>query len=179
MATKVSITIGLGNSWLSDRTKPLLKAIDFSLIRFWVFTREQYQSESPSYYPVWWVWKSYFRNYGHISQESHYNDVIMGAIASQITSLTIVYSTVYSDADQRKHQSSASLACVWGIHRWPVNSPHKWPVKREMFPFDDVIMNGLMLSCGLASSNLSNILQAHFTGTGLNAINASGAALKV
>ena len=64
----------------------------------------------------------------------------MGAIASQITSLTIVYSTVYSDAEQRKHQSSASLAFVWGIHRWPVNSPHKWPVTRKMFPFDDVIM---------------------------------------
>ena len=64
----------------------------------------------------------------------------MGAIASQITSLTIVYSTVYSDADQRKHQSSASLAFVWGIHRGPVNSPHKWPVTRKMFPFDDVIM---------------------------------------
>ena len=47
----------------------------------------------------------------------HYNDVIMGAIASQITSLTIVYSTVYSDADQRKHQSSASLAFVRVIHR--------------------------------------------------------------
>ena len=70
----------------------------------------------------------------------HYNDVIMGAIASQITSLTIVYSTVYSDADQRKHQSSASLAFVRGIHRGPVNSPHKWPVTRKMFPFDDVIM---------------------------------------
>ena len=70
----------------------------------------------------------------------HYNDVIMEAIASQITSLTIVYSIVYSDADQRKHQSSASLAFVWGIHRGPVNSPHKWPVTRKMFPFDDVIM---------------------------------------
>ena len=65
----------------------------------------------------------------------------MGTIASQITSLTIVYSTVYSDADQRKHQSSASLAFVWGIHREPVNSPHKWPVTRNLFPFDDVIMN--------------------------------------
>ena len=64
----------------------------------------------------------------------------MGAIASQITSLTIVYSIVYSDADQRKHQSSASLAFVRGIHRGPVNSPHKWPVTRKMFPFDDVIM---------------------------------------
>ena len=72
---------------------------------------------------------------------SHYSDVIMGAMASQITSLTIVYSTVYSDADQRKHQSSASLAFVRGIHRWPVNSPHKWPVTRKMFPFDDIIMS--------------------------------------
>ena len=69
----------------------------------------------------------------------HYDDVTMGPMASQITSLTIVYSTVYSDADQRKHQSSASLAFVWGIHRGPVNSPHKWPVTRKMFPFHDVI----------------------------------------
>ena len=48
---------------------------------------------------------------------NHYDDVIMTTIASQITSLTSVYSTVYLDADQRKHQSSASLAFVWGIHR--------------------------------------------------------------
>ena len=47
---------------------------------------------------------------------SHYSDVIMGAKASQITSLTIVYSTVYSGTDQRKHQKSASLAFVRGIH---------------------------------------------------------------
>ena len=46
----------------------------------------------------------------------------------------------YSGTDQRKHQSSASLAFVRGIHRRPVNSPHKWPVTRKMFPFDDVIM---------------------------------------
>ena len=65
---------------------------------------------------------------------------MMDAIVSQITSLTIVYSTAYSDADQSKHQSSASLAFVRGIHRGPVNSPHKWPVTRKMFPFDDVIM---------------------------------------
>ena len=65
----------------------------------------------------------------------------MGAMTSQIISLTIVCSTVYSGADQRKHQSSASLAFVWGIHRGPVNSPHKWPVTRKMFPFDDVIMS--------------------------------------
>ena len=69
----------------------------------------------------------------------HYDDVTMSAMASQITSLTIV-SIVYSGPDQRRHQSSASLAFVRGIHRWPVNSPHKWPVTRKMFPFDDVIM---------------------------------------
>ena len=63
----------------------------------------------------------------------HYNDVIMGSMASQITSLTIVYSTIYSGADQRKHQSSASLAFVRGIHRGPVNSPHKGPVTRKWF----------------------------------------------
>ena len=49
--------------------------------------------------------------YWHI-YSLHYDDVIMGKMASQITSLTIVYSTIYSGADQRKHQSSASLAFV-------------------------------------------------------------------
>ena len=56
----------------------------------------------------------------------------MGTMVSQITSLTIVYSTVYLGADQRKHQNSVSLAFV--------NSPHKWPVTRKMFPFDDFIV---------------------------------------
>ena len=64
----------------------------------------------------------------------------MIAMASLITNFTIVYSTVYSGADQRKHQSSASLAFVREIHRWLVNSPHKGPVTRKMFAFDDVIM---------------------------------------
>ena len=65
---------------------------------------------------------------------------MIGAMASQIPSLTIVYSTVYSNADQRKHKSSASLAFVRGIHQRPVNAPHKKPVTRKLFPFDDVIM---------------------------------------
>ena len=64
----------------------------------------------------------------------------MIAMASQITSASIVYSTVCSDADQRKHQSSALLAFVRGTHRWPVNFQHKGPVMRKMFVFDDVIM---------------------------------------
>ena len=63
----------------------------------------------------------------------HYNDVIMSAMASQITSLTIVYSTVYSGAEQRKHQSSTSLDFVRGFHRWPVNSPHKGPLTRKIW----------------------------------------------
>ena len=78
---------------------------------------------------------------GSYALKTHYGDVIMGAIASQITGPTVVYSTVYSIADQRKHQSSASLAFVRGIHRGPVNSPHKWPVTRKVIPFDDVIMS--------------------------------------
>ena len=77
---------------------------------------------------------------GNVISIIHYDDVIMTTIASEITSLTIVYPTFYSGADQSKHQSSASLAFVWGIHRGPVNSPHKGPVTRKMFPFDDVIM---------------------------------------
>ena len=121
----------------------------------------------------------------------HYNDIMMSVMASQITSLSIVYATVCSDTDQRKHQSSvslafvrgihkmadislqrrhdechgisnnqplncllncfsgadqrkhqisASLAFVRGIHQWLVNSPHKRPVTRKMFPFDDIMM---------------------------------------
>ena len=67
------------------------------------------------------------------SSTHHYNDVIMGAMASQITSISFVYWTVCSGADQRKHQSSASLAFVRGIHRGPVNSPHKWPITRKIW----------------------------------------------
>ena len=76
----------------------------------------------------------------------HYNDVKMGAMAYQITSLMIVYSTVHSGADQRKHQNSASLAFVRGNYRGPLNSPHKWPVTWKKFQFDDVIMNEVNIS---------------------------------
>ena len=70
---------------------------------------------------------------------NHYCDVIKSAMASQITGVSIVYS-FFSGADQRWHPSSASQAFVRGIHRWPVNSPHKGPVTRKMFPFNDVII---------------------------------------
>ena len=72
--------------------------------------------------------------------DSHHNHVIMSAMASQITSITTVYSSVYWGADQRKHPSSAFLVFVRGIHRWPVNSQHKGPVTWKKFPFGDVIM---------------------------------------
>ena len=86
------------------------------------------------------IWKCCLQNVHFVPVSVHYNEVIMSAIASQITSLMIVYSSVCLRVDQRKHQSSASLAFVRGIHRRPVTSLHKWPVTRKMFPFDDVIM---------------------------------------
>ena len=52
-------------------------------------------------------WRGPLEIVGHF--RTHYNDVIRGAMASQITSLTVVYSIFYSGADQRKHQSSASV----------------------------------------------------------------------
>ena len=76
---------------------------------------------------VWFV-RAVLRisNVYHIKFYSiHYNEVTMNAMAPKITSLTIVCSTVYSGADQRKHQSSASLAFVCGIHRWPVKSQYR------------------------------------------------------
>ena len=73
-------------------------------------------------------------------KSSHYGNVIMGAMASQITSVSIVCWTICSGPDERKHQSSASLTFVRGIHRWPVNFPHRGSVMWKMFPFDDIIM---------------------------------------
>ena len=82
--------------------------------------------------------------YAQFIASIHYNDVIMGAKASKITRHTFVYSTAYSGADQRTLQSSASLTFVRRIHRGLVNSSHKWPVTRKMFPFDDAIMVSLL-----------------------------------
>ena len=90
--------------------------------------------------PQYWFGCTVLITEGPVELTDHYDDVIMTMLASQITSLTVVYSIVCSGVNQRKHQSSASLAFVWEIHRGPVNFPHKWPVTRKMFPFDDVIM---------------------------------------
>ena len=76
---------------------------------------------------------------GYGTNFTHYIEVIISTMASEITGVPIVYSTVGSGKNERKHQISVSLAFVWEIHRWPVNSLHKGPVTRKMFPFDDVI----------------------------------------
>ena len=96
---------------------------------------------------------------------SHYSDVMKGAMTSEITNLTIVYSTDYSGADQRKHQSSASLAFVRGIHRWPVNSPQKWPVTRKMFQSNNVIMDRTALSYDLSVLMLLTFVAVHRANT--------------
>ena len=101
MATSTWVNIGSDNGLLPNVTKPLSETTFRQ--RFCVaFSREQFHPTC------------------------HYDDVIMTTIASQITSLTVVYSIVHSDADERKH---------------PVNSPHKGPVTRKMFPFYVVIMS--------------------------------------
>ena len=71
---------------------------------------------------------------------SHYSDVIMSKVSSQIPGVSMVCSAVYLGVDQRKHQRSASVPFVRGIQRWHMNSPHKGPVARKMFPYDDVIV---------------------------------------
>ena len=78
---------------------------------------------------------------GHsINRQLQYSDIIMSVMASQTTGVSIV-STVHSIRRRSKKTSnSASLAFVKGIHRWPVNSPHKGPVTRKMLPFDDVVI---------------------------------------
>ena len=71
---------------------------------------------------------------GSIITKKHYSDVMMSAMVSQNTGVSICLLSCLSDADKRKHQSSASLAFVRGIHRWPVNSLHRRPVTRKMYP---------------------------------------------
>ena len=61
----------------------------------------------------------------------HYSNITMSAIASQITGASAVYSIFCPSADQRKHQNSASLSFVSGIHPWPVSSPRNGPVTRK------------------------------------------------
>ena len=89
----------------------------------------------------------------------------MSVMVSQMTGVSIVYSTVGSGKDQSKHQSSASLAFVMGIHWGPVNSSHKGPVTPKMFPFDDVSMHHFMVA--LESANVQYPAETDFTISGI------------
>ena len=124
--------------WLKFRRCQLMS---LQFLHITSMTRDPYMLSRHAQNLFWWPenenttkWNS--NHAGNV----HYSDVIMSAMASQITGVMIVCLNVCSVADQRKHQSSMSLAFVRGIHRWQVNSPHKGPVTRKMFPFDDVIM---------------------------------------
>ena len=120
-----------------------------------------FPSKFESFHAIKSIWKCRLQNVGHFvlsSMEGLYLNRIsirLTMIFGKVSGLpvldwlwrlpdhycgVVVYSTVYSGPDQRKRQSTASLAFVRGIHRWPVNYPHKGPVTRRMFPFDDVIM---------------------------------------
>ena len=134
-------TCAVGVVWLYVRVAVRTKNIVRVHYQNWLLKQKYYMFTCFTYYTF--------------IDSSHYSDVIMSTIASQIISPTIVYAIVYSDADQWKHQSSASLAFVWGIHRWPVNSPHKRPVSRKIFPFDDVIVHTGILT-GPYSQRLTN-----------------------
>ena len=134
--------------WMSD-DKVWLCAISFVRFSFvfslaeWPLVRVQY----PLVRSTSWVsWSLKWRHNGRdgVPNPSH----------------TIVSSAVYSGADQRKHQSSASLAFVREIHRWPMNSPHKWPVTRKMFPCDDVIMMTEITAHINSLPNIANVFSS-------------------
>ena len=110
--------------------------------RIYTLSYYHHQIGSMNYYPMFEVrsWNNGMRCMS-LYILTCYSNVIMNAMVLKIPSLTIVNSTVYSGANQRKHQSSASLAFVRGIHRSPMNSPHKGPVTRKMFLHEDVIMH--------------------------------------
>ena len=131
---------------------------------YWPFVKGIHRSPVDSHHkrPVMQTFDDYF----HISWTNKlscwwFEILLMSTMVSQITSLTIVYSTIYSGTDERKHQSSVSQAFVRGIHWWPVNSPHKDPVTWKIFSFDDVIMPWwLLMWC--CSNALSKWWHFHF-----------------
>ena len=134
-------------AWRRPGDKPLSEAMMVSLLTHICVTR-----------PQWVKWVGWMTLVGF-----HYVDVIMGAMVSQITRFTIVYSTVYSSANQSKHESSASLAFVRGIHRWLVNSPHKRPVTRKVFPLDGVIMDILFCFSKQLTAKKIGVMQTKFS----------------
>ena len=143
-----SILIFVKENWTHLRTPRSVMSISVS-------TEKLYLHEIKYTY----IWKRYLSciDCAMYTTHWHYNYVIMSATVSQITGISIVCLTVCSGTNQRKHQSSASRAFVKGIHRWPVDSPHKGPVTQKMFPFDDVVteMGHIMMMSEMASNHLA------------------------
>ena len=105
----------------------------------------------------------------------------MSEMVSQIIGVSIVCSALYSGAYQRKHQSSASLAFVRGIHRLSVYSPHKGPITRKMFPFDDIIMiNATRLLASVANhvTNRYRFVMGYIDGLVQDCSNSSALAME-
>ena len=140
----ISIFAFCGATWsifhYSVKTYPYLSTL--TLIWHVVHYHLGYQDISLAKFGIWLVDCILILAFSHFNAchssyvvFCHHNDVIMSATTSQLNSLSIVYPTVNSQigADQGKYQSSASLAFVRGIHRWPVKSPHKWLVTRKIF----------------------------------------------
>ena len=135
----LTITNSVGNSHRSVGLRPWRRTGNFLLIflQFYVYDL-RFKAWGPTTF--WLSCKHWLLIQNKATQDCHYSNVIMGDMASQITSISTVCSVVCSGAHQRKHQSSVSLAFVMGIHRWPVDSSHRGPVMRKMFPFDDAII---------------------------------------
>ena len=137
--TSVILTFDIGHwpsAWAS-----LLSMVITPKIEWWLMKRTLWKScDKQTNSTIHRATGSQLQIHTHIT-------MIMSAMASQIIGVCIVCSTVGSVADQRKHQSSAPLAFVQGIHRWLVNSPRKRPVTRKILPFDDVIMMWFTWSC--------------------------------
>ena len=161
--------------WAHTQIGPCSLTICFFHFQTWSSSRNIHRLETPHDIHTWIIIHPILVTIHRTKKDSffvyedsgstanvHYNDVIMSTMASQITSLTIVFPKVCSGADQRKHQSSASLAFVRGIHRWPVNSPHKGPVMQKMFPFDDVIMSLLAKVLMLFMCHCIKALEMHW-----------------
>ena len=127
--------------WGGNRWIPLTMA-NWHRKGFHLMTPSCLSDKRPAFYIFFknWLKLAFCQTDSRYEWRVHYSDIIMSAMASQITGVSIVCSAVCLGGDQRKHQGSASLAFVGGIHRWPMDSPHKGPVTRKVFPFDDVIM---------------------------------------
>ena len=130
-------------AWRRLGDKPLSEPMMVRLPTHICVTRPQWVKPSAGFsrgLTTRWIYMAIVFLMIYRDANQHYSDVTMSAMGSQINGVSIVYWIVCSGANQTKHQSSASLAFVWEIHRWPVNTARKGSVTRKMFPSDGVIM---------------------------------------